>query len=53
MTAHDPIESRVTAMSIDHSGSMSARSMPLRSRGDSRCEYDDPLFRDICHAKYA
>jgi hypothetical protein len=53
MTAHHPIESRETAMSIDHSGSMSARSLPLRSRGDSRCEYDDPLFRDVYHAKYA
>jgi hypothetical protein len=30
MTAHHAIESRETAMSIDHSGSMSARSLPMR-----------------------
>jgi hypothetical protein len=51
MTARHPIESPETAMSIDHSGSMSARSLPLRSRGDNRCRCDDPLFRDVCHAK--
>jgi hypothetical protein len=28
-------------------------SLPLCSRGDSRCRCDDPLFRDVCHAKYA
>ena len=28
-------------------------SLPLGSRGDSRCRCDDPLFRDVCHAKYA
>jgi hypothetical protein len=27
-------------------------SLPLCSRGDSRCRCDDPLFRDVCHAKY-
>ena len=28
-------------------------SLPLGSRGDNRCGCDDPLFREVCHAKYA
>ncbi len=41
MTAHHPIESRETAMSIDHSGSISARAGAGRSR---KYHVDLPLW---------